>query len=389
MKKLALLCSGAVVAGSLVAGSLVAVSAPADAATGTAYTCNNLTGASASNRVIAPTSTQVGQAVPVQLTSALTVPGTLIAGLLNGAVLQGSGTGGATGSITGPDGTHPINAVTGKLSGVTVLGDNTLPLAGATNFIPTKAGTYTITAGSDSATLDTLLNLVPGTLQLACVPAVGQVLGTIDVLPATGTPPPVPGANDSTTTLALTRTTEAFGQANTATATVTTGAVGQLAQNGNVTFTVEGRSPVTVPVSSGLARLRLPKLPAGHSYTVKAEYVSGNPVIATSSAQTSVTVVKDGTRTRVSAPNIRRHRAETATVRVVSVHGSLVRGKVRAVLKRGRHVLRTRTVRLSNGVAHVRFGRIAKRGRTYSVVARYLGNPNFKRSRGKDGFVVR
>jgi hypothetical protein len=384
MKKLALLCSGAVVA-----GSLVAVSAPADAATGTAYTCNNLTGASASNSVVAPASTQVGQAVPVQLTSTLTVPGGVIAGLLDGAQLKGSGTGGAAGSITGPDGTHPINAVTGKLSGITALGSNTLPLTGATNFIPAQPGTYTITAGPDSATLDTLLALVPGTLQLACVPAVDQVLGTITVQPATGTPPPVPGVNDSTTTLALTRTSEAYGQANTATATVTTGALGQLAQNGNVTFTVGGRSPVTVPVSSGVARLRLPKLPAGQTYAVKADYVPGNPVIAASSAQTTVKVVKDGTRTRVGAPNIRRHRAETATVRVVSVHGTLVRGKVRAVLKRGRHVLRTRTVRLTNGVAHVRFGRIAKRGRTYSVVARYLGNPDFKRSRGKDGFVVR
>jgi hypothetical protein len=384
MKKLALLCSGAVVA-----GSLVAVSAPADAATGTPYTCNSLTGASASNSVIAPASTQVGQPVPVQLTSTLTVPGTLIAGLLNGALLKGSGTGGATGSITGPDGTHPINGVTGKLSGITALASNTLPLTGATNFIPAQPGIYTITAGPDSATLDTLLKLVPGTLQLDCLPAVGQVLGKIDVLPAPGTPPPVPGVNDSTTTLALTRTTEAYGQANTATATVTTGALGQLVQNGDVTFTVGGRSPVTVPVSSGVARLRLPKLPAGHSYAVKAEYVPSNPVIATSSAQTSVRVVKDGTRTRVSAPNIRRHRVETATVRVVSVHGSLVRGKVRAVLKRGRHVLRTRTVRLSKGVAHVRFGRIAKRGRSYSVVARYLGNPDLKRSRGRDGFVVR
>jgi hypothetical protein len=110
---------------------------------------------------------------------------------------------------------------------------------------------------------------------------------------------------------------------------------------------------------------------------------------AGSKAATAVKVVKDATRTAVKAPSIRRHHREVATVRVSSAHGATVRGKVRAVLERGTRVLRTRTVSLRRGVATVGFGRLARRGRNYVVVAKYLGSGNFRASRGKDGFVVK
>jgi hypothetical protein len=383
MKKLALLCSGAVVA-----GSLVAVSAPADAATGTPYTCNSLTGATALNSVTAPTTMVVGDSAPVSLSSALTMPSTLLDGLLASlTTLSGTGTGGAAGTITGPaDFSQAISPSGASLMNLSTTAP-TLPLSGATasNFEPRVPGDYDVIAGKDTASLGTLLDGAPGVpgvpLSLSCLPSPGtDPVSTIRVL------------SPSATTVGANPTTVAYGQTAKATAQVATTLsslpVSLLDPAGTVRFTVGGRS-VSGTLTSGQTVVALPRLGVG-SYTVTGSYQPASTALyADSKGSTALKVVKDGTRTRVSAPNIRRHRVETATVRVVSVHGSLVRGKVRAVLKRGRHVLRTRTVRLSKGVAHVRFGRIAKRGRSYSVVARYLGNPDLKRSRGRDGFVVR
>ncbi len=385
MKKISRAAAGLLVSGLLVAGGAPA----ADAVTQGDYTCNGVAGASAVNSATAPASMQVGDAVPVDLSSVLTVPGDLLDGLLAvGGALTGTGTGGAAGVISGPDGLHQIGAETSQLTGLAILGSNILPLTGATNFIPTEPGTYNVMAGTDAASLDTRTGLVDSSLPLNCVPVGGEVIRTITVQKASGPVPPVPGLNDSTTTVALTRGTEAYGQANTATATVTTGSLGALAQDGDVRYTVAGRSSVTVPVTSGIAKLKLPKLPAGHTYTVNADYEPGDAVINGSHASSTLRVVKDGTRTSVAAPSIRRHHAEVATVRVRSAHGATVGGKVRAILKKGTHTLKSRTVGLRSGTAKVRFGKLRKKG-SYTVVARYLGTGNFKRSGGKDGFAVR
>ena len=376
MKKIALLSAGAVMA-----GSLVAVGAPAEAA-GSDYTCNNQTGASAVNTLTAPATMQAGGTAPVSLESVLTVPGTVLTGLLAPlALLTGTGTGGAAGMITGPGGfTQAIAPKSGSLSEISPTGA-TMPLSGATTFAPQVPGIYAVSPGDDNASLDTLLGTVTGVVSLNCVPVAGApALGTIRVL------------SPSTTTLSLSPTTVAYGQTSRATAKVATSLPSVPAGLGDATGTVEfsvGDKTVSGALASGETSVALPRLRAGHTYPVAALYQpASNSLYEGSHDNASLLVVKDGTRTVVTAPNLKRRHVEVATVKVGSTHGATVRGTVRAVLKKGTKTLRAKTVTLRSGTAKVRFGKLRKKG-TYTVVATYRASQNFRRSVDKDALKVR
>lgn len=385
MKKIALLSAGAVMA-----GSLVIVAAPADAAVAavptistTSFSCSGggVAGlADATSTATAPLDMAVGDSAPVGLTSKLDLPSSLLGDVLSLAGgVTGSGT--ATGSIVGPSSfTQAIGpSTTDSLTGTLL--DGVVPLsllAGSTTFAPTVPGDYDVQVTRLTASLDTLLG---GTLPLDCLPAAGSdpVVSTIHVL----------GLNQSSTTLKLSRTTEAFGQATAATAKVASNLSGVIGNpNGTVAFTLGGKS-ISQTLTNGVAAITLPRLAAGQTYGVKASFVPGSGELAgPSSATGSITVVKDGTRTVVTAPTIKRRHVEVATVKVRSTHGAMVRGTVRAVLKKGTKTLRARTVSLRRGTAKVRFGKLRKKGR-YTVVATYRASQNFKRSVDRDAFKVR
>jgi hypothetical protein len=376
VKKIVLLSAGAVIA-----GSLVTVAAPAEAAS-LDYTCNDQAGATAENSMTAPTTMIAEDSAPVTIDSVLTVPGTVLTGLVAPLTLTGTGTGGAHGTITGPGAfSQAIAPVAGQLSGVSASGA-TMALSGTTTFAPSLPGIYQVTAGHDTATLDTLLAGVLGALALDCAPAAGSnpVLGTIRVL------------SPSTTDLAVSPTTVAYGQASRATAKVTSSLpsppAGLGAASGTVTFSVGGKT-VNGALTSGQTSVSLPRLGAGHTYPVTAVYEpDSSSFYDESRGNAALMVVKDGTRTVVTAPTIKRRHVEVATLKVRSTHGATVRGTVRAVLKKGTKTLRAKTVTLRKGTVKVRFGKLRKKGR-YTVVATYRGSLNFKRSVDKDAFRVR
>lgn len=186
--------------------------------------------------------------------------------------------------------------------------------------------------------------------------------------------------------LVLQRSTAAYGQATTATATVSSTFT---TPTGSVLFTVGGKT-LTKALSGGRATVRLPALTAGKTYAVKATYKpSSTAPYPPGSATRSLRVVADSTRTTVLAPDIRRGRKARAGITVKSVHGKLVTGKVEAKLFRGARQLGKVTVTLSGGKASVVFARILRIvGTGYKVTAKYLPTTNFKSSIDSDPFRV-
>jgi hypothetical protein len=403
MKKTSLLAAGALAASSVVAFG----GAPANAASGPLdYSCTVL-GAIPSTLSIAsdtdaPPEVPFGEPTgPINLTSVVDVPDTLLgtlAALVPGAVAA-SGTGVAQASMLLPNGTTaPIDAIDLTVPKVPLpkSGDLRFTATGTTDgFTPPEVGSYEILAGGVDSTLsflDSSDNALPiaalgglTSLAVPCsAPAGNNPIDTIKAVVPT------------TTELSGVPTSESYGQRTKATATVGYPALGTaanplgLAPQGSVRFTVGGKS-VTVPLGSdGSATATLPTMPAGRSYPVKASYQAAADSFYQSTASESqkLKVVKDGTRTAVTAPSIKRRHAEVATVKVRSAHGATVGGKVKATLKKGKKTLKTRTVSLRSGAVKVNFGKLTRKGR-YSLVAKYLGNANFKASSSTRAFKVR
>ena len=385
MKKTSLLAAGA-----LAASSIVAFGGPANAESGPLdYDCT-ITHMSVVNDTDAPPEMLVGSTpVPVHLTSTATVPSTvmsLIALLYPGATSV-VGTGSAVGVLEGPA-PFPTQTLTTPLdipsTALTDTGDLVLKTVGTSgDFAPPLPGLYAIKAGNFSANLvfGALSGVIGSPLPVSCTPPTGADT-TIDT---------IKGVVPTTTALSALPTSEDYGQKTTATATVTSSnplPVGGPA--GNVVFKVGSRS-VTVPLQAdGTATAILPKVAAGKTYDVKASYQSAADSFyqSTSSDAQDLKVVQDGTRTSVAAPTIKRRHAEVATIKVRSTHGATVVGKVRATLKKGTRTLKARTVSLRSGAVKVNFGKLRKKG-NYTVVAKYLGNQNFKAATGKDAFKVR
>jgi len=375
MKKLALLCAGVVVT-----GSFVAVATPAEAATTTTDNCSGMTTQplNVTRSSNAPTTMVLGGAPQdLTLTSVIDVPAGL-AGTLLGTLVGVTGSGTSTGVIEAPDGTTaPLGGAASSVVGTLLsTGDLGLPVTPdtATRFTPAQAGDYRLLAREVTTTLS------GGLTTLTCQAPAGAVVDEIRVL------------SPSTTTVAVSPTTVAYGQISRATAKVATSLpslpAGLGAASGTVQFSAGGKT-VSGTLTSGQTTVALPRLGAGQTYPLTAAYHPDSSAwYEESQDNASLMVVKDGTSTAVTAPNIKRRHVEVATVQVRSVHGAMVRGTVRAILKKGTKTLRAKTVALRKGNAQVRFGKLRKRGK-YTVLATYRASHNFKRSVDKDALKVR
>ncbi|WP_109507558.1 Ig-like domain-containing protein [Nocardioides speluncae] len=360
--------------------------APAGAASGTiTYTCTTALGAS--DMAVTLDSTLPAQMAPgatanYDLAAGVTVP----EGLVNAArdVLQAAtveGSVAATGDINGAP-------VTGNLAiPVTNLpASGSLPLAAngtGGQVAPTAPGSLVLKAGNFTA--DLIFKKADGSQayfidDMPCVvkaatPAQNTTVDTVKVVAP------------STTTLALARSTAAYGQATTATATVSSAFT---APAGSVVFTVGGKT-ITKAISAGKATVTLPTLNAGKTYAVKATYkpASSAPYTA-SSATKSLKVVADSTKTTAVAPDIKKGGKARAAVTVKSAHGKTVTGKVEAKLFKGTKLLGKVTVALKGGKVTVVFGKpLTVVGTGYKVVVKYLPSTNFKTSTDSDPFRVK
>jgi len=197
-----------------------------------------------------------------------------------------------------------------------------------------------------------------------------------------------PGSVSTNTTVATTRGVAGYGAATTATATVTRDDAGRNPR-GTVRFVLRGavNKTWTVRVRQGRASVTLPRtLPARNTYRVTAYYFPPScSIFKRSDGTTYYTVYKAGTRTRVSAPNIRRYQKPTANVVVRST--LTPRGKVRIVLVRKGNQVAAQTKRLRGGRTSATFRKV--RPGYYKMKVRYLGAKNFRPSSGADGFRVR
>lgn len=193
----------------------------------------------------------------------------------------------------------------------------------------------------------------------------------------------------TTTQLGLDRYGGEYGQANGANVTVSS-EDGQ--PGGRVKIQLEGVDTWTVGLSGGKASVDFPsRLPANETYTVTATYLPGNDSNFISSDDSAAYIVKRATtNTATSAEDIRVGEFAKARVRVTTPNSPLTApGTVRAVLTRNGDRIAADTVRLEDGVAVARFGRITRRG-TYDVRASYdASNDNFRNSSDAAEFAAR
>lgn len=100
-----------------------------------------------------------------------------------------------------------------------------------------------------------------------------------------------------------------------------------------------------------------------------------------------VAVVKDGTRTAVKAPDIKKGKKATASVTVRAKNGGAVRGAAQATLYKGKKKLKTVKVALKAGKGTAALGALKKTG-AYTVKVAFKGNANLKPSQAQDAFKV-
>lgn len=193
----------------------------------------------------------------------------------------------------------------------------------------------------------------------------------------------------TTTQLGLDRYGGEYGQANGANVRVTSV---DGTPNGRVRIRLEGVDTWTVSLSGGKASVDFPRrLPANETYSVTAIYLPGDDSNYIGSDDSASYIVKRATtRTVTSAADIRVGEVGKARVRVDATESSVTPvGTVRAVLTRNGNRIAADTVRLEDGVAVARFGRITRRG-TYDVRASYdASNDNFRNSSDAAEFAAR
>lgn len=369
------------------AGLTVGLAAgPAGAASGAiTYTCTTPLGASDFAVTVdstLPATMAPGDAAEYDLSATVTVPEGLVNAardVLGASTVEGSVA--ATGDLSGT----PVTASL-ALPVTTLPVTGSLPLTGtgaAGQFAPTTPSIQTLKAGNFTA--DLVFKNAEGAQVFAMddMPCVVKVTDPVQ----NTTVDTVKVVAPSTTTLALARTTAAYGQATTATATVGSAFT---TPTGSVVFTVGGRT-ITKTISAGKATVTLPTLNAGKTYAVKATYKPASTAPYTASSATkSYKVVADSTRTTALAPDIKKGGKGRAAITVKSAHGKVVTGKVEAKLFKGSKLLGKVTVALKSGKAAVVFGkRLTIVGTGYKVVVKYLPTTNFKTSTDSDPFRVK
>lgn len=358
---------------------------PAAAASGTiTYTCTTPLGASdvpVTMDSTLPASMAPGATADYDLTASVEVAASLVDAardFLGAATVEGSVA--ATGDVNGA----PVSA-TLAIPVTALPASGALPLAAAGTggqVAPTAPGALTLKSGNFTA--DLLFKKADGSTaydlqDMACVvkpdPVQNTTVDTVKVVAP------------STTTLALARTTAAYGQATTATATVGSAFS---APAGSVVFSVGGKT-ITKTISAGKATVTLPTLGAGKTYSVKATYKPASTAPYTASSATkSLKVVADSTKTAAGAPDIKKGGKARALVQVKAAHGKTVTGKVEAKLFKGTKLLGKVTLALKGGKATVIFSKpLTVVGTGYKVVVKYLPTTNFKTSTDSDPFRVK
>ncbi|MEP9384130.1 Ig-like domain-containing protein [Nocardioides sp. KR10-350] len=193
------------------------------------------------------------------------------------------------------------------------------------------------------------------------------------------------GVPTTTTALGLSRSSAAYGQKPSFTATV---AASRGTAAGKVQFKY-GTRTATVAVVNGKARFTAPVLAVG-SYRVTATYVptSADSFTGSASASRTLRIVKDTTTTRQSLLNAKYKKKLASTVTVKTKYGTLAVGKVTLVLKHAGKKVGSKTVTLRKGVAKATFNKLTKTG-GWSVVASYAGGTNLNKSSNTRSFTVR
>lgn len=194
---------------------------------------------------------------------------------------------------------------------------------------------------------------------------------------------PYPAVIASGTDLVLTRYIAPYGAVTKATITVSSGAG---TPTGDVRLLINGNSKGVKTLSAGSATYQLPRrLAARKTFAVKAEYL-GSCIHQPSTDDKSYSVFKAKTSTR---GKVVRAKAAKFRARVVASTGVVVKGgKVAFVVKKANGTkIRFGIRKVRKGVARVDLKNLP-RGK-YKLVTRYLGNSNFKASRGVKRFRVR
>ena len=212
------------------------------------------------------------------------------------------------------------------------------------------------------------------------------VVGSTSPAVAAACDPGYAGAASTVTSLKLAHSIGEYGDSNSATVRVSSGADGT--PKGKVTISVDGHT-YSVSLSGGRASHSLPSnLGAQSTYTVKAKY-AGSDCFKSSGASKFYTVTKAGTHVRgLAAASIRRGQHPHVTGRVATTDGSTAKGRVTVSLFHDGDLKKRETVSLSGGRFSATFGKVFKRG-AWSATATAVPTANYRGSSASDGFRVR
>jgi hypothetical protein len=372
-------------AGALALGTTVAIAPAAMAESAPlTYNCSTVLGPTSMPVVVdtdLPAVAHVGDTLPVNMTSDVTVPASmmgLVYGLLGGRFAEGTAI--ANGVVSGPSGDVPTatDMVVPKTA-IPATGDLLIQSTGtAPDFVPTEPGIYTITAGDFTSKLsflkaDGVTDSGLGVQTIPCTAPTGvsTLVDTVTVTYATSVELSVPSTP--------------YGKAATATATIVTDGA---APSGTVVFTV-GDDTIEAPVTDGTATAPLPVLPAG-TRAVTATYTPSTADYDASEATQDWTVTRAATHTTAKAVKgtLRVHRHGKFNVAVSSADAT-AQGKVTLVLKHAGKTFATKTVALRDGDATVRLAKAFKKAGAYKLIAKYSGDENFSASKTAKKIRVR
>ncbi|KRE95131.1 hypothetical protein ASG76_05455 [Nocardioides sp. Soil774] len=215
------------------------------------------------------------------------------------------------------------------------------------------------------------------------------VAGVLGLVPTGGgaayAVPATANATTTTTVVSLSTVQSVYGQAVTATASVTSSAG---APNGDVYFAVDNLNIKANLLGNGTASVVLPRLHVG-SHPVVATFVQyPDPTVTSTSAPVDWVVQQVRTRVAVQVTGRRTTGPTAVRAQVDGEYGTRPSGRVRVVLHR---TGTRRTVRVvvpvdATGLAVAPFGRL-RRG-AYRAVVTYTGDPDHLRQRRVERFRV-
>lgn len=365
-------------AAGVTAGGLAAVAPVAEAVSGAlSFNCTVSAPYSSESGVFtavmdtdAPATMTPGQAVPLTVSSTVTIPSSLVDQIrASGAYfVDGTSVAGATVDGVGRDANLVIPRIALPVAGGVPVG---LPASGPAGTLTAGAVGTTVTLAAGD--IEVLMHFYgasgapfPGPVELLCTlaPAQNNVVDTVSVVPAA-----------TSTTVSVAGPVE-YGDVPTATADV---AAGNQKPAGTVAFTFAGKT-TSAAVKGGTAKADLAqalKMGANH---VAAVFTPTDKALAPSQGTATFSVVRGPTTTTASAVyRAARHRL-VGKATVAAVHGTDVAGKVKLVLKRDGIKVRVAIVDLNARDTAKKVFKHVRRAGQYTVVTRYRGSATLKRS---------